>query len=76
MFGPNHILVTLRWDDGCSPSHDNVCRWFFNFQRNLRWLLLKYLQINTESVKTNKLCVSWKMFEMKFKLSKFPSIRS
>ena len=66
MFGPNHILVTLRWDDGRSPSHKNV--W------NLRWLLLKYIQINTESVKTKKLCVSWKIFEIEFKSSKFPSI--
>ena len=24
MFGPNHILVTLSWDDGLSPSHENV----------------------------------------------------
>ena len=27
MFGPNHILVTLRWDDGRFPGHENVCRW-------------------------------------------------
>ena len=26
----NHILVTLRWDDGLSPGHENVCRWFLN----------------------------------------------
>ena len=24
MFGPNQILVTLRWDDGRSPGHENV----------------------------------------------------
>ena len=30
MFGPNHILVTLRWDDGLSPGHENVCWWFLN----------------------------------------------
>ena len=30
MFGPNHILVTWRWDDGRSPGHENVCRWFLN----------------------------------------------
>ena len=30
MFGPNHILVTLRWDDERSPGHGNVCRWFLN----------------------------------------------
>ena len=22
MFGPNHILVTLMWDDGRSPGHE------------------------------------------------------
>ena len=30
MFRPNHILLTLRWDDGRSPGHENVCRWFLN----------------------------------------------
>ena len=30
MFGPNHILVTLRCDDGRYPAHENVCRWFLN----------------------------------------------
>ena len=30
MFGPNHILVTLRWDGGRSPGHENVSRWFLN----------------------------------------------
>ena len=26
MFGPNHILVTMRWDDGRS----SVCSWYLN----------------------------------------------
>ena len=30
MFGSNHILVTLRWDDGRSPGHENVCQWLLN----------------------------------------------
>ena len=30
MFGPNHILVTLRWRDGRSPGQENVSRWFLN----------------------------------------------
>ena len=30
MFGPNHISVTLRWDDGRSPGHENVCWWYLN----------------------------------------------
>ena len=30
----------------------------------------------TESVKTKKSCVSWKMFEIEFKFSKFSSARS
>ena len=30
----------------------------------------------TESAKTKKSCVSWKMFEMEFKFPKFSSIRS
>ena len=30
MFGPNHILLTLRWDDGHSRSHENACQWFLN----------------------------------------------
>ena len=45
IFGPNHILVTLRWDDGRSAGHENVCRRFF-FQRNLRWL---FLEIHTNN---------------------------
>ena len=28
MFEPNHILVTLRLDDGHSFGHENVYRWF------------------------------------------------
>ena len=24
MFGPNHILVTLKWNDGHRPGHENV----------------------------------------------------
>ena len=28
IFNVNHILVTLRWEEGRSPSHKNVCRWF------------------------------------------------
>ena len=46
------------------------------FQRNLRWLLLKLMQIIIEFVKTKKLSVSWKMFNIEFKLSKFLSTRS
>ena len=30
MFGPNYILVTLRWYDRHSPGQKNVCRWFLN----------------------------------------------
>ena len=30
MFGPNHVLVTSRWDDGRSPGHENVCHWYLN----------------------------------------------
>ena len=35
MFRPNHILVTLRWDDGLSPGHENVCRWYLNNYKEL-----------------------------------------
>ena len=28
MFGPNHILVTLKSDDARSTDHENVCLWF------------------------------------------------
>ena len=31
MFGPNRILVTLRWDDGRYPGHEN---------ENVFWLFL------------------------------------
>ena len=31
IFGPNHILVTLRWNDGRSADHENVCWRFFSF---------------------------------------------
>ena len=30
MFGPNHNLVTLIWNDGRFPGDENVCRWFLN----------------------------------------------
>ena len=30
VFGPNHILLNFRWDDGRSPGHENVCWWFLN----------------------------------------------
>ena len=30
MFGPNHILVTLMWNDGRSPGHENILRWLLN----------------------------------------------
>ena len=30
MFGRNHTLVTLRWDNGRYPGHENVCRGFLN----------------------------------------------
>ena len=33
MFGLNHILVTLRWNDGRSPGHKIV--WFLNKYREL-----------------------------------------
>ena len=35
MFGPNHILVTLRWDDGRCPGQENICRWFLNGYKSL-----------------------------------------
>ena len=40
------------------------------------YCILKQVQIITESVKIKKLSVSWKMFEIEFKFSKFLSIRS
>ena len=30
MTGPNHILVTLRWDDRRYPGHEHVRRWFLS----------------------------------------------
>ena len=30
MFGTNHFLVTLRWDEGRFPGHRNVCRQIIN----------------------------------------------
>ena len=35
MFGPNHILVTLMWDDRRSSGQENVCRWFLNIYKQL-----------------------------------------
>ena len=37
MFGANHILVTLRWDQGRSPGHENACWWFLNGHTNNHW---------------------------------------
>ena len=33
VFGPNNILVTLKWGDRRCPGHENVCRWFLNRYR-------------------------------------------
>ena len=30
MLGPSHILVNLRWDDGRSSGHENICQWFLD----------------------------------------------
>ena len=30
MFGLNHILVTLRWDNGRFPGHENVSWWLLS----------------------------------------------
>ena len=38
MFGPNHILVTLMWGDGCSPGQENVCLWFLNRYISNYWV--------------------------------------
>ena len=35
MYGPNYILLTLMWDDGRSPGHENVSRWFLNRSKQL-----------------------------------------
>ena len=35
MSGPSHILLTLRWDDGLFPGHENVCRWYLNNYKEL-----------------------------------------
>ena len=58
MFGPNHILVTWRWDEGRSPGHEN---------ENVFWLF-KLIQIITGSVKI--ITVSWEILEIEFKFSK------
>ena len=35
LFGPNLILVTLKWDDRRSSVHENVCGWFLNSYKQL-----------------------------------------
>ena len=30
MLGPSHILVNMSWNDGSSPGHENICRWFLD----------------------------------------------
>ena len=35
MFEPNHILVTLSWDQGPYPGHKNICQWFFSKEPTL-----------------------------------------
>ena len=60
IFGPNHILVTLRWDDGRSAGHENVSRRFFFFKGTGSFW--KQIQIMTGSVKTNHVFLR-KMFE-------------
>ena len=56
MFGPNHILVTSRWDDGRSPCHEKCMS-----------VVFKWIQIISGSVKTKKSC---EMFEMEFRFLK------
>ena len=35
MFGTNHNLVKLMWDDGRFSGHGNISRWFLNIYRQL-----------------------------------------
>ena len=35
MLGPKHMLITLKWDRGRSPGHENICRWFLNRYKHL-----------------------------------------
>ena len=73
-FEPNHILVTLRWDDEYSTGHKNVCR--ISFFKGIQVDSFQtQIQIMTESIKTNRVFLR-KMFEMEFKFIKFSSIRS
>ena len=69
---PNLISVILRMD---VPLIRKTCVSVF-LRRNLGWLLLKEIQIVTESVKIKKACGFWKMFEMKLRFSKVSSMRS
>ena len=63
IFGPNHILITFRWDDGRSTDHECLS------------VVLKQIQLIIGSIKTIKSCVSWKMLEMEFTFSKLVKMR-
>ena len=43
IFGTNHILATLRWDEGRYPGYGNVSRWLYLLRRS----------------KTKKSCAYW-----------------
>ena len=61
MFGPNHILLSMRWNDGRSPGHEKVCRWF----------LYKYKQLLAPSKLRNRVVLGNRVFLGKFSKMKF-----
>ena len=67
VFGPNHILVSLRWGDGRFPGHETAWWWFVFKGTYAGFFLNRYIK----TVKPKKSCVSWKMFEMKFNFQNF-----
>ena len=67
VFGPNHILVSLRWGGGRFPGHETVW-WWFVFKGTYYGFFLNRC---IDTVKHKKSYVSWKMFEMKFNFQNF-----
>ena len=76
----NIVVGLLYFIPPCAGTGKNYCFWiiyleavhilkvstsYFNFCQ----VVLKQIQIITGSIKTKKLCVSWKIFKMEFEIS-------